>query len=355
MRTRDKIAIGTRILASKLASQPRPFFVQYSLLNRCNARCGYCDLPSHPDEAWTADDHRRVIGELARAGSVRIKFLGGEPLLHPDLGSLVDEVKRLGMRAAIVTNGFLIPERLDVIRRLDEVVVSLDGSEAVHDRQRGNGTWKRALRGIETCADNGVDFFISAVVTRESLSEVDWLIETAQRFGAMVNFQVVHHQPMIYPNAKDWKPAGDEIRYLLRKIIAAKAAGAPVLFSIRSHERALAWPDYDVERIERPGEISPCTAGRYFVHLEADGRLYPCFQHVERFPAKNVFRDGVDAAWRAAQQHSCVSCYNVWLNENRAIFDLHPSVLGNFWNNYLRPKTRPDRAATGSEAAPGEA
>lgn len=296
MKARNKVVIGGKILRAKLRGRPRPFFVQYSLLNRCNARCVYCDLPSHPDEAWTAADHQRVIREFGQLGSVRIKFLGGEPLLHPDLGTLVDEVKRQGMRAAIVTNGFLIPDRLDIIRRLDEIIISLDGREPVHDAQRGNGTWKRAMRGIEVCAANGIDFFISAVVTRGSVGEVDWLIETARRFGTLVNFQVVHHQPLIYPNAKDWKPGDREIRALLRRIIDAKAAGAPVLFSEHSHHKALAWPDYTVERVERPGEISPCTAGRYFVHLEADGRLYPCFQHVERFPAKNVFRDGVQAA-----------------------------------------------------------
>lgn len=48
------------------------------------------------------------------------------------------------------------------------------------------------------------------------------------------------------------------------------------------------------------------------------------------FAPKNAARDGVEAAWRHAGAHSCFSCYNTWLNENRAIFDLHPAVLANF-------------------------
>lgn len=344
MKTRGKLAIGAQILTAKVRGRPRPFFVQYSLLNSCNARCGYCNLPSLPDPRVGADEHLRVLAEFARLGAVRIKFLGGEPLLHADLPVLVEQVRQLGMRSAMVTNGFLIPEKIDLVRRLDEVVISLDGSEAVHDRQRGRGTWRRAMRGIEACAEGGVDFFISAVVTRESSGEIDWLIDVARRYGVMVNFQVVHVQPAIYPDARDWKPGSDEIRAILTRIAAAKEAGAPVLFSARSHRRALAWPDYAVERLERPGEVSPCTAGRYFVHLEADGSLYPCFQHVGRFAAKNVFRDGVEAAWRNTQRHSCFDCYNVWLNENRAIFDLHPAVIGNFWSNYLRPR-KPSRKA----------
>jgi MoaA/NifB/PqqE/SkfB family radical SAM enzyme len=154
----------------------------------------------------------------------------------------------------------------------------------------------------------------------------------------MVNFQVVHVQEAIYPNARDWKPQSDAIRATLQKILAAKEAGAPVLFSARSHRRSLAWPNFDLERVERPGQASPCTAGRYFVHLEAGGELYPCFQHVGAFRAQNVFRDGVEAAWRNANAHSCFDCYNVWLNENRAIFELQPAVFTNFWRSYLRPR-----------------
>jgi hypothetical protein len=56
------------------------------------------------------------------------------------------------------------------------------------------------------------------------------------------------------------------------------------------------------------------------------------------FRPKNAFRDGVEAAWRHASSHSCFACYNTWLNENRGIFELHPAILRNFWDNYLRPR-----------------
>ena len=77
------------------------------------------------------------LNEFARLGAVRVKFLGGEPLLREDVDALISETKRLGMRAAMVTNGFLVPQRFATIQKLDELVISLDGSEATHDRQRG--------------------------------------------------------------------------------------------------------------------------------------------------------------------------------------------------------------------------
>jgi MoaA/NifB/PqqE/SkfB family radical SAM enzyme len=350
VRKRDKAAIGARILSSRVTARPRPFFVQYSLLNACNARCVYCNSPNRPDDPMSRPEHLETLRDFARLGAVRVKFLGGEPLLSPDIDFLVNEVRRLGMRAAMVTNGFLIPEKIATVRKLSEIVISIDGGPEAHDRQRGAGTWKRTMAGIEACAREGLDFFLSAVVTRESASEIPWLLETARRLRVMVNFQIPQFNPEMYgPAAKASLPEPPEIRRIVARIIAAKEAGAPVLFTARSYRKTLDWPDFGLERVERPGEQSPCTAGRYFLQVEPNGDVYPCVLHVGKFSPKNVRRDGVEEAWLHAGRHSCFSCYNTWLNENRAVFDLHPSVLGNFWTNYLRPHRRDEG---GSPSAP---
>lgn len=341
MKVSQKLAIGARIAAARLRGSPRPFFIQYSLLNACNARCVYCNCPAREDPQLPTEAHQRILDQFAGLGTVRVKFLGGEPLLRPDLGQLVEHVRRLGMRSALVTNGFLVPEKMDLVRKVDEVVISLDGSEAAHDRQRGQGSWTRVMRAVEACANERLDFFLSAVVTRESAGEINWLLETAQRFNVKVNFQIPQfNQEMYGPAARSWMPEPDEIRAILSRIIAAKDAGAPVLFSVASYRHTLGWHDFGQERIERPGQVSPCTAGRYFLQVEPNGDVYPCVLHVGSFQPKNAARDGVAAAWRHAQRHSCFDCYNTWLNENKAIFDLKPSVLANFWSNYLSSSDR---------------
>jgi len=340
MKASAKLSIGARILGSRISGQARPFFVQYSLLNGCNAKCAYCNSPLREDSPLSTQQHLKILREFARLGTVRVKFLGGEPLLRDDLGVLVDEVVRLGMRSAVVTNGFLIPERMDVMRRIDEIVISIDGKREAHDRQRGAGSWDRVQRGIRACAREGLDFFLSAVVTRKSSGEIDGLLELATELGVMVNFQIPQFNVEMYGEAaRDWMPGPEEIREIVGRIVRAKEAGAPVLFSSRSYRKTRDWGDFSLERVERPGERSPCTAGRYFLQVEPNGDLYPCVLHVGTFVPKNVVHDGVEEAWKHAQRHSCFSCYNTWLNENRAIFDLHPSVLGNFWKNYLSPRT----------------
>jgi MoaA/NifB/PqqE/SkfB family radical SAM enzyme len=341
MKFTDKLRIGSNIMAARITSKPRPFFVQYSLLNACNARCVYCNSPFREDPQLDTETHIKILSEFARLGAARIKFLGGEPLLRNDLDTLVQEVKHLGMRSAMVTSGLLIPKRMDVIRMLDELIISIDGREEAHDHQRGAGTWKMVMRGIELCAAEKIDFFLSAFVTHKSLGEIDWLLDLAEKLGVMVNFQIPQYSTEVYGDAaRQWLPSAEEIQNVITKIIAAKERGAPVLFTARSYRMTLEWKDYGVERIVRKGEPSPCTAGRYFLQIEPNGDIYPCVLHIGTFQPKNAVRDGVEEAWNHAQKHSCFSCYNTWLNENRAIFDLNPQVLLNFWNNYLRNGAR---------------
>jgi DNA-binding CsgD family transcriptional regulator len=84
----QKLRIGSGILLAKATGRPRPFFVQYSLLNACNASCVYCNCPRRENPRASTDDHLRVLREFARLGAARIKFLGGEPLLRADIDRL---------------------------------------------------------------------------------------------------------------------------------------------------------------------------------------------------------------------------------------------------------------------------
>src|SRR5262245_14166764 len=106
MKTSAKLSIGSEILISRLTARPCPFFVQYCLLNACNARCVYCNYPQRDEASLTLEQHYSVLAGFAKLGSRRIKFLGGEPLLSDQIGPLLDETRRLGMRTALVTNGF---------------------------------------------------------------------------------------------------------------------------------------------------------------------------------------------------------------------------------------------------------
>ena len=68
------------------------------LTHRCNLRCLYCSSPYRNTPELGTPEWRTVIDQLAVLGCRRVGILGGEPLLRPDLGEIID----LGVEAGLL-------------------------------------------------------------------------------------------------------------------------------------------------------------------------------------------------------------------------------------------------------------
>jgi MoaA/NifB/PqqE/SkfB family radical SAM enzyme len=94
-----------------------------------------------------------AIDELGALGCRRIAILGGEPLLRPDLGQLIERIRARRMSCVLTSNGTLVSKHIDRLRQLSTLVLSLDGPEPANDAQRAWGylrrcrtrSWLRAL------------------------------------------------------------------------------------------------------------------------------------------------------------------------------------------------------------------
>lgn len=148
----------------------------------CNLRCSYCfvrhKLPLVNDAQNIASYLTAMYERDAKQAfyhnpyAPRIGFIGGEPLLHPDLIDYamtfahgLNEQYGLveGIRCTIATNGTLIAESRPVRELLQKwkdsihVIFSIDGTKTAHDMFRvdesGNGSWERALEGYRVARE----------------------------------------------------------------------------------------------------------------------------------------------------------------------------------------------------------
>jgi MoaA/NifB/PqqE/SkfB family radical SAM enzyme len=110
-----------------------PFLVQLVVTRRCNLACGYCTEFDDFSAPVPSDILEGRIDRIRSLGAFSLEFTGGEPLLHPDLASLVAYAKRRGLlRVMLISNGFLLnEERVEALNRagLDHLQVSVDGIE----------------------------------------------------------------------------------------------------------------------------------------------------------------------------------------------------------------------------------
>jgi organic radical activating enzyme/TusA-related sulfurtransferase len=164
----------------------------------CNLACGYCCAESSPKAAARRFDPAvaaTVFEEFAAQSGREVFFTGGEPFMHPDLGALI--AAAAGRERTVLTNGMIFARgtRRDTLENLDRDVVlqiSLDSATPeLHDRQRGAGSWSRALDGITLARSLGFRVRVAATLYDEDPKGVDALHRRLDDAGIAVPDRVI--------------------------------------------------------------------------------------------------------------------------------------------------------------------
>jgi MoaA/NifB/PqqE/SkfB family radical SAM enzyme len=118
-----------RVVVKGAASTRHPIMAHIIPIRRCNLACTYCNeyddfSPPVPTEVMIAR-----VNQLADLGTSILTLSGGEPMLHPDLDDIIAAMRRRGVIAGMITNGYLlVPERVKRLNRagLDHMQISID-------------------------------------------------------------------------------------------------------------------------------------------------------------------------------------------------------------------------------------
>ena len=118
-----------RVIANAMRSRHHPILAQIVPMRRCNLSCSYCNEYDKDSTPVPTDEMLERIDRLADLGTAMVDLSGGEPLLHPDLDLLINRIRRRGMMAGLLTNGYLLsPDRIRRLNRagLDRLQISID-------------------------------------------------------------------------------------------------------------------------------------------------------------------------------------------------------------------------------------
>jgi radical S-adenosyl methionine domain-containing protein 2 len=115
--------------------------VNFHLYKPCNEHCRYC-FATFPDirGRLTDDEADALVRTLARHGTRKLTFVGGEPTLHPALPRLITTARDVRMTTALVTNGARLERVLQACPgALDWVGLSVDSADEEVQRRLGRG------------------------------------------------------------------------------------------------------------------------------------------------------------------------------------------------------------------------
>ena len=170
------------------ARDRRPVVV-WNCTRRCNLACRHCysdsDARAHPE--LTTDEGIALLSDLAAFRVPAVLFSGGEPLVRPDIFTLIAAARDLGLPVTLSSNGTMItPARAARLAALGVtyVGVSLDGIGAQHDRFRGRrGAFERTMAGIGALRAAGVRTGVRITLSRPVIAALPDLLDLLERRG----------------------------------------------------------------------------------------------------------------------------------------------------------------------------
>ena len=197
--------------------------VKIKIVDKCNLRCKMCSHWRHYVEALPFDFYKPVIKDLVELGCQKIHFTGGEPMLYPNLLSLMDFIRQCddNIKISMTTNATLIDEEMAKVLAqsgLKRANISIDSpEESIHDSIRGvHGAFRKACYGFQCLRKHMPKrpFYINTVLSPWNYKTLIGLPKLANELGATgVNLQSLNiHTVDSFPfTAPQWDEINKDI------------------------------------------------------------------------------------------------------------------------------------------------
>lgn len=293
-------------LLGEIFSHGGPGYLQFAITNICNAKCDFCGFAvdrfdPRKRRSVSLGQARDVIDICVKNHIGYLLFVGGEPLVHKDLGAMTRYAAERGLHPMICTNGSLWTSqnmRSLAADGLSSVIMSIDAHDvARHEKNRGlPDVCRRIQRANAVFAELGVQTTASVTASRliEDYEKLpDFLRELG--FGSCTFSYPLTHLASSYLSFSDSSLVSyqtEELFEVFEKIKQMKKrSGYPVVNPLESLS--------EMQRhLRRQPERFGCLGGHKYFYLDWNLNLYRCHAwdkpmcHIYEFDETKLIRDG---------------------------------------------------------------
>lgn len=243
----------------------------------------------------------RCLDGMRRDHIFDIRFSGGEATTRLNWFKEIRYARDIGLAVSLNTNGvYKDPETVDKLADLeiDQITVSIDGTEEHHNTNRGKGTYQKAMRTLEALHKWGVALRTNTVLTSLSIEDAEDVIRNA---GPYVEEMAFFHMRMT-----------GRARGIKERMVGFAELHQ---FKLKMDELKKIYPDirfYFGERAIQENSIMPNDLGLQIgspdgltrLNLLADGSLYA-----------GGYTAYIDPSWKLGNlQNEGYSLLNIWRN-----------------------------------------
>src|SRR5216684_7942203 len=160
MPLRQSLRIGAYLMSQKLARKDKfPLIVELEPLFACNLACAGCGKIQEPASVLKQRmPVEQAIAAIEECGAPMVSIAGGEPLMHPQIDVLVNELVKRKKYVFLCTNALLLPKKLEKFTPSPyfAFVVHIDGLRERHDESvNKEGVLDDAVAAIKEAKKRG--------------------------------------------------------------------------------------------------------------------------------------------------------------------------------------------------------
>jgi MoaA/NifB/PqqE/SkfB family radical SAM enzyme len=253
----------TKFIARGLVSAKHPVLAHVIPMRRCNLACAYCNEYDNFSAPVPFAEMQRRLDKLADLGTSIITISGGEPMMHPQIYELVAHIRKRGVIAGVITNGFyLTPEKIKKFNAagLEYLQISIDNVEPDEVSKKSLRLLDKRLQWLAEHADFHIN--INSVVGGGIKHPEDALVigQRALDLGFSATVGVIHD------GQGELKPLSDREQRVYRDF---KKLG-------RQEYARLDWFQENLAQ-GKPNNWS-CRAGARYLYICEDGLVHYCSQ-----------------------------------------------------------------------------
>jgi hopanoid biosynthesis associated radical SAM protein HpnH len=157
-----------------------PLVLMLEPTHLCNLACSGCGrIREYADTIKEMMSLEECLKSVDECPAPVVTITGGEPLLYPDVFTLIEKVLERGKHIYFCTNALLLENGLDSMRPHSNFTINvhLDGMEETHDRiLERKGTFKAAIAAIKKAKGLGFRVCTNTTIFKETnLVEIDML------------------------------------------------------------------------------------------------------------------------------------------------------------------------------------
>jgi len=246
-----------------LLSSRHPVLAHIIPMRRCNLACAYCNEYDRTSDPVPLEEMKRRLDKLADLGTSVITISGGEPMMHPQLDDIICHIRRRGMIAGLITNGYYItPKRIERLNDagLEYLQISIDNIEPDEVSQKSLKRLDKKLRYLAEHAEFHIN--INSVIGGGVKNPEDALVvgRRAIELGFSTTVGVIHD------GEGSLKPLGEREQHVFHEMKKLN----------KEDYARLDWFQYNLAQ-GRPNEWR-CRAGARYLYICEDGLVHYCSQ-----------------------------------------------------------------------------